>query len=218
MLESAHLEPSVLFVLHDRSSKHRDEILGGRSAACFYCLTAFEVTSIKDWIDGDQTALCPHCGIDSVLPEAAFDLLEWKDHTRSEILVSMRNYWFGRSTRSVLEDETVGALQHQVHSNACRKGFWDTRDGQRPDISEKLMWATSELSEAFEENRNGNVGRHLFFYEGEGGKPEGFGIELADAIIVILDIAGRLNIDMSRMLRIKVDYNKTRPRLHGKGT
>ena len=30
--------------------------------------TVFDVREIDEWIDGGQTALCPHCGIDSVLP------------------------------------------------------------------------------------------------------------------------------------------------------
>jgi hypothetical protein len=37
-------------------------------AGCFYCVTVFDVQEIDEWIDGGQTALCPHCGIDSVLP------------------------------------------------------------------------------------------------------------------------------------------------------
>jgi hypothetical protein len=37
-------------------------------AGCFYCIPVFDVEEIEEWIDGGQTALCPHCGIDSVLP------------------------------------------------------------------------------------------------------------------------------------------------------
>lgn len=48
------------------------------------------------------------------------------------------------------------------------------------------------------------------------GKPVGFPTELADAMIRILDICGGLGIDIEEAMRIKMDYNTTRPRMHGK--
>jgi hypothetical protein len=38
---------------------------------------------------------------------------------------------------------------------------------------------------------------------------------MADCIIRILDWAHSEHIDMENVLRIKVDYNKTRPHRHG---
>lgn len=48
---------------------------------CFYCLEMFPPTSIVKWTDAPdplevpeaagQTALCPHCGIDSVIGDAS---------------------------------------------------------------------------------------------------------------------------------------------------
>lgn len=46
-------------------------------------------------------------------------------------------------------------------------------------------------------------------------KPEGFGVELADAIIRIADLARRHDIDLDGLVRLKMDYNKTRPHMHG---
>jgi hypothetical protein len=40
--------------------------LGDRNSK--FSVTVFDVREIEEWIDGGQTALCPHCGIDSVLP------------------------------------------------------------------------------------------------------------------------------------------------------
>ena len=34
---------------------------------CFYCLKIFEPKEIKDWCDNGTTAICPYCGIDSLL-------------------------------------------------------------------------------------------------------------------------------------------------------
>lgn len=37
-------------------------------AGCFGCLKTFPVSAIEEYTD-DDTAVCPHCGIDSVLDE-----------------------------------------------------------------------------------------------------------------------------------------------------
>ena len=47
---------------HKHASKHRAEIRG-----CFYCLETFLPWDIAEWVDSNKTALCPKCGIDSVL-------------------------------------------------------------------------------------------------------------------------------------------------------
>lgn len=47
-------------------------------------------------------------------------------------------------------------------------------------------------------------------------KPEGFGIELADALIRIADLAERHGIDLEAMIALKSAYNETRPYMHGR--
>lgn len=37
-------------------------------AGCYYCLNVIPVADISDYTDGGQTALCPKCSIDSLLP------------------------------------------------------------------------------------------------------------------------------------------------------
>lgn len=43
---------------------------------CFYCKSIYSASEVKEWCDndgrGDKTALCPKCGIDSVLGDATF--------------------------------------------------------------------------------------------------------------------------------------------------
>ena len=50
---------------------------------------------------------------------------------------------------------------------------------------------------------------------GDGEKPEGIAVELADCIIRILDYCGKEDIDVESILKLKHDYNKTRPYKHG---
>src|SRR2546429_438449 len=69
----------VLWEAHRHSALHAEEI--GRSAVCgcFYCRNTFAPTEIREWVDDQnvgegrtgRTALCPKCGIDSVLGNAA---------------------------------------------------------------------------------------------------------------------------------------------------
>lgn len=68
--------PSTLTAAHKRSIYHRDEIERSARAGCFYCLAAYPAEAIVDWTDDDKpkrswTALCPRCGIDSVIGDAS---------------------------------------------------------------------------------------------------------------------------------------------------
>lgn len=65
----------------------------GEKAGCFYCLRIFDSNKITKWVpekaDGEgTTALCPYCGIDSVLGESYGYPIEKK------FLKRMKKYWF----------------------------------------------------------------------------------------------------------------------------
>ena len=79
------------------------------------------------------------------------------------------------------------------------------------NVAEKLMLTVTELSEALEFARDGNF--DLFF---DGLKPDGFPAELADAIIRILDMCAAMNIDIAKVLALKMGYNESRPVRHGR--
>ena len=56
----------------------------------------------------------------------------------------------------------------------------------------------------------------LFNHIQSGGeKPEGIAVEMADCIIRILDWIGREGIDIDAIIRMKHEYNTTRPYKHG---
>ena len=93
--DAAPMEASVedLEQAHHHLINHREEILASETCGCFYCRHIFPPARIGEWIDevgeaGGQTAMCPHCGIDSVIGSASgFPITE-------EFLRRMKRYWF----------------------------------------------------------------------------------------------------------------------------
>lgn len=65
------------------SWKSRAKIFENGSGSCYYCLMHFFATDIKEWVDGGLTALCPICGIDSVVPGRidSETLLKWNEES-----------------------------------------------------------------------------------------------------------------------------------------
>lgn len=106
---------------------------------------------------------------------------------------------------------TIDELQFVCHELAVEKGFWP--EGEKRNVPEMLALIHAEISEALEEYRRGKM---EVYYPHKAPKPEGFGVELADTVIRILDLAGGLNIDLQKLIRIKLEFNKTRPHRHGK--
>ena len=54
--------------LHKLSIHNRNLIMKGNDVGCFYCCNIYSKDLITDWIDyNDDTALCPYCGVDSVI-------------------------------------------------------------------------------------------------------------------------------------------------------
>ena len=105
---------------------------------------------------------------------------------------------------------TIEELIAKAHSNAVAHGWWD----EEREAGTTLMLIVSELAEALEELRNGENMQAIRF--GPDGKPEGFTVELADAIIRIGDLCGGYNLPLARAITLKQAYNETRPYKHGK--
>jgi NTP pyrophosphatase (non-canonical NTP hydrolase) len=105
-------------------------------------------------------------------------------------------------------------LQIDCHYLAKEKGFWP--EGEQRNVPEMLALIHSEISEALEEYRKGVGHRRMSTTGRTDGKPEGFGVELADAVIRILDLAEGLQINLADRIREKLEFNRTRPHKHGK--
>lgn len=130
----------------------------------------------------------------------------------------------------------IRATQTLVHNTAQAKGWWDTADDC--NVPTKLALVHSEISEALEDFRVGKLDLY-YQYRGEDGKlkratpqemeefagqeefdpseykPCGFGIELADAMIRIFDLAEWTDNNLDTLISIKAQYNQTRPLRHG---
>jgi NTP pyrophosphatase (non-canonical NTP hydrolase) len=104
----------------------------------------------------------------------------------------------------------MNKLVMEAHENAVAHGWWEEDRG----FAEIIALMHSELSEALEEYGNGHDPQAIYYYA-QKGKPEGIPIELADVVIRIFDACGRYEIDLDEAVRIKMEYNKTRPYKHG---
>lgn len=69
------MDDDDLRIAHAHCGNHRTEIMQSDLCGCFYCRHTFPPDEILEWIDEHDgvgtTALCPHCGIDSVLGSAS---------------------------------------------------------------------------------------------------------------------------------------------------
>lgn len=79
---------------HAYSNNHKPELEKDSICGCFYCLKIFKPSEIKEWLVEDNdcdrrgTAICPYCGIDSVIGgSSGFPITE-------EFLSEMHSTWF----------------------------------------------------------------------------------------------------------------------------
>lgn len=95
-----------------------------------------------------------------------------------------------------------------VYQNAKTKGFWE--DGVERNNGEMLCLIHSEISEALEALRENNPPDNKI--------PEfsSVEVELADAVIRIMDLAHARGWDVARAIEAKIKYNASRPHKHGK--
>lgn len=73
---------------HRFSSHHRKDLEESNVCGCFFCLQIFKPSEITDWCDNGNTAICPHCGIDSIIGDkSGYPITK-------EFLQGMRKEWF----------------------------------------------------------------------------------------------------------------------------
>ena len=82
----------ALTAVYSHSMRNEESILKSDFCGCFHCISIFPVADVKSSAmmvekDGCKTAICPICGIDSVLGDASVEI-------SAEILEMMNEYYF----------------------------------------------------------------------------------------------------------------------------
>jgi hypothetical protein len=80
------MEAEDLNTTHRASMRHREAVEAAREVSCFFCLRVSPTSAVTEWADAGQTALCPHCEIDAVLP----------GYVDPKLLARMHEYYFLR--------------------------------------------------------------------------------------------------------------------------
>ena len=83
-----HTRRTDLLKAHDYSFRNRKQLEKDKKCGCFHCCKIFNPKDIKEWCDEADTAICPYCGIDSVIGESSgFPINE-------KFLNDMKKHWF----------------------------------------------------------------------------------------------------------------------------
>jgi hypothetical protein len=92
------------FCSYNKYKLQKDNICG-----CFYCLNIFNPNEIEIWVDElGETAICPYCGIDSVIGESSgFPIT-------IAFLKQMNKYWF---KRTVSYDQFLEKNKDNINKN-----------------------------------------------------------------------------------------------------
>lgn len=71
---------------------NRDALARSGQAGCFHCLERFPAREVVEFTEPEGTAVCPRCGLDSVVGDASRELGD-------PFLARMHRYWFGTAVK-----------------------------------------------------------------------------------------------------------------------
>lgn len=160
------------------------------------------------------------------------DDVNWID-TIEEIHDIAREKGFWNSMDSVLEK--MKAMKSTLDDSSNMFTEQEIIQVQKAFIAQKIMLIVTELSESIESDRKSRIAdwieyqriidelkrdnyksEFVFVSAFEGAIKDTFEDEIADAIIRIFDLCAKVGIDIIKHIKYKMEYNKTRDKLHGK--
>ncbi|WGL60086.1 hypothetical protein QEJ31_00520 [Pigmentibacter sp. JX0631] len=157
----------------DLSFKNRNILEKYKKCSCFYCLKTFETSEITEYVDNNETALCPYCGIDSVvcfengmLPTKD-ELDKWYKESFSSIEPSLseiqknKNRVFNYTTLDNAkifikkESSNLFFLIKEIEINDDSKGFliYDTKN-KKQVVYSKEFFSNNFMELSLEEKQN----------------------------------------------------------------
>lgn len=98
-----------------------------------------------------------------------------------------------------MSNMNLSQLAQEIHAAAVEKGFWDVEDAENKHLAKMI----SELGEIVQADRMGI----LYEIEREGAKPEGIVAELADFVMMTLDLLVQLGADFDAVAEVCANYN-----------
>jgi len=79
---------------YEKASRHsmnnREALENDKQCGCYHCIAIFSPQEVIEWTDEGETALCPHCEVDSIIGESSGYPIT------GEFLQSMDNFAFGK--------------------------------------------------------------------------------------------------------------------------
>lgn len=100
---------------------------------------------------------------------------------------------------------TINEIAKEIHDNSVAHGWYD----EPRTFGDIVALCHSELSEALEAYRNKEDMCWL-----NGDKPDGMAVEMVDCVIRIFDYLVSEGIDVEHIMKLKHEYNKSRPYRH----
>ena len=79
---------SLFKKIHAYSSHNRNIIEVSDKCHCFYCKSTIKSSEIVEYIDQGETAICPKCGIDAIVPDSIDEKID------DDLICEMHEYWF----------------------------------------------------------------------------------------------------------------------------
>lgn len=70
------------------SANNKKAVKKSNKCGCYYCCTIFSAKDVTLFVDDEESATCPECGIDAVIPDADVPELN------SKMLEEMNKRWF----------------------------------------------------------------------------------------------------------------------------